>query len=122
MPDNPEITIHTTEGVTVASVESSSILNPQCVEAVRAKLFDLVQQQGPSKLILDISKVEHLSSAALGMLINLQETCRKQTGQLILVGATDAIAKLFEITKLSKLFRLAKTERDAMQLLGVSKT
>ncbi len=120
MTDDSQITVRTNAGVTVASLQGSSILDSQYIEAMRTQLFDLVEQTAPCKLILDISKVDHLSSAALGVLITLQENCRKTKGKLVICGATDGIAKLFELTKLNKLLKFADNEDDAMTILGTS--
>ena len=47
------------------------------------------------KLLLDFGQVEHLSSAALGMLINVNSKIKQQSGQLRLVNIKPQIVEVF---------------------------
>lgn len=120
MPQKVRIVIQTIQDVTVATIEDSSVIDPQHIEEVRVALFDLIEKQNRRKLVLDITKVRHLSSAALGVLIPLQETYRKAKGQMFLVGVSDGIMKLFKITRLDKLLQFAATEGEALTKCGVT--
>ncbi|NOT00564.1 MAG: STAS domain-containing protein [Phycisphaerales bacterium] len=120
MLQKTRIVIQTIQDVTVATVEDSSVIDPQHIEELRVALFNLIEKQDKRKLILDITKVKHLSSAALGVLIPLQEAYRKAKGQMFLVGASDGIMKLFKITRLDKLLQFADTENEALKKFGVT--
>lgn len=120
MAGDDRIVIQTLYDVTVATVNDSSIIDPQHIENLRVTLFDLIDKQNRTKLILDITKVKHLSSAALAVLIPLQEKYAKAKGKLILVGVCDGIMKLFTITKLNKMLVFAATEEEAMSKIGAT--
>ena len=117
----PRIVIQTVhEQVTVATIEDSSMIDPVHIEAVKTVLYDLIDKQNRRKLILDMTKVQYLSSAALGVLIPLQEKYKKAKGTMVLVGVSDSIMKLFTITCLDKLLNFAPTEAKALSILGVA--
>ena len=121
MPAAPRILIQTIHGsVTIATIEDSSMIDPTQIAEVKAILFDLIDKQDRRKLILDMSKVHHLSSAALGVLIPLQEKYERAEGAMILVGVSESIMKLFTITCLDKLLKFAPTEAKALSILGVA--
>ena len=120
MAQKARILIQTVHDVTVATIEDSSIIDPQHIEEMRRTLFELIEKQDRRRLILDITKVRHLSSAALGVLIPLQEAYRKAKGTMVLVGVSDGIMKLFKLTKLDKLLEFAATEKEALRSFGLT--
>ena len=58
------------------------------------------------KLLLSFENVEHLSSAALGTLITVNNKIRQKGGQLRLSNIDPQIYEVFVITKLNKLFQI----------------
>jgi anti-sigma B factor antagonist len=58
--------------------------------------------------------VDHLSSAALGMLINVNKKVKEQNGQLRLTNIKQQIYEVFVITKLNKLFRILPTRAEGL--------
>ena len=63
--------IQTVEDCTVACFLDSRILDEATIQVVGDQMYRLVDS-GLVKIILDFSNVEHLSSAALGKLINMK--------------------------------------------------
>lgn len=112
------INIQNIYDVTVATVDDTSVIDPAFIEQIRVTLFELIDKKDRKKLILDLTKVRHLSSAALGVLIPLQEKYKNARGKLVLVGVNEDIQRLFAITRLDKLLTLAETEDAALKLLG----
>ncbi len=114
----PSVVVQQIQDVTIATITESSIIDPQQIEQLRKVLFDLIDNQDRRKLILDIAKVKHLSSSALGLLIPLQEKYKQAKGKLVLAGVCPGIMKLFTITRLDKMLTFADSEKKAMSLLG----
>lgn len=63
---------------------------------------------------MDFADVDHLSSAALGMLITINNRVRAKGGQLRLATIDPQIYEVFAITKLNKLFNICDTAEQAM--------
>lgn len=55
------------------------------------------QINGISKLVLDMNKVEYVSSAGLRVILSAQKVMNKQ-GKMIVVGVSDLIMEIFEVT------------------------
>ena len=61
-------------------------------------------ERGDRKFIVDFSKTDYVDSSGLGVLVTLSKKIREQGGQLSLVGLSEDLRTLFELTKLDTLF------------------
>lgn len=102
------------ETVEVVSFSDRKILEELSIREIEEELFALVSATPAIQLLLDFSNVEHLSSAALGMLINLQKEVGKQKGQLKLADIRPQIYEVFKITRLTKMFDIHGSVDEAM--------
>ena len=61
-------------------------------------------ERGDRKFRLDFSKTDYVDSSGLGVLVTLSKKIREQGGQLSLVGLSEDLRTLFELTILDTLF------------------
>jgi anti-sigma B factor antagonist len=66
------------------------------------------------KILIDFATVDHLSSAALGMLININSKVKARNGNLRLANIKSSIREVFVITKLDKLFKILGSRDEAL--------
>ena len=66
------------------------------------------------KLLLSFANVEHMSSAALGMLITLNKKVAEASGVLKLSDIAPQIYEVFRITRLNQLFDISDTAENAV--------
>jgi anti-anti-sigma factor len=111
--------VQTIKDATVVTIEDSSLVDILHIERLGSELNELVEKRDRRKLVLDITKVAHLSSAALSVLLTVNQAVTKAKGQFILCGASKDIKKLFKITALNKLFTFADTEADGLKKMGI---
>lgn len=90
-----------------------NILEEARIAEIGDHITRLIDQSNNPKLLLDFSNVEHLSSAALGMLININNRIRAKAGQLRLANIDPQIYEVFTITKLHKLFQIYDEAQEA---------
>lgn len=100
--------------VTVASFTDKKILDEANIQVIGDQLFNLVDEDGRTRIVLDFTNVEYLSSAALGKLITLDKKVKAARGQLRLCAIRPEILEVFEITRLNKLFDIRTTQDDAL--------
>ncbi|MCK6457500.1 MAG: STAS domain-containing protein [Phycisphaerae bacterium] len=67
----------------------------------------------PKKLILNLGQVQYMDSSGVGTLVELLRRVNAYKGKLALVGLTDRVRSVFEITKLDKFFSIHATEDEA---------
>ena len=101
--------------VTVVNFTENKILDEARIQIIGDQLFQLVDELGRRKILLNFGNVEYLSSAALGKFITLNKKVQAAGGKLILCNIDANIYEVFEITKLNKLFNIQKEEQAALQ-------
>jgi anti-sigma B factor antagonist len=115
MPDTSQrLNVTDLKDVKVIDFVDSKILDEANIAEIGQNLTTLVVAKERPKLLLDFANVDHLSSAALGMLINVNNKVKHQNGQLRLANIKPQIMEVFEITKLNKLFKILPTRADAL--------
>jgi anti-sigma B factor antagonist len=87
------------------------------VEKMGASLKELVDAARGTPLVFDFSRVSHLSSAALGLLIGLERRVIPNGGRMILAGLSDDLLEIFRITRLDGVFDICGEVKDAIALL-----
>jgi len=120
MATAPKIVTQKMLDVTIVDFQEARLLDTYQIEAIGEQLFKLVDQMDRKKLILDFSKVQFLSSSAIGMLMNLHKKCQAIKGSYVLCGVRPEIMKVFELMKLTKLLRFCADEKEAFAFFGLA--
>ncbi len=91
--------------VTVVQFKSNKYLATDDIQQLGDELFQVVDD-GSTQVVLDMSAIDFLSSAALNRLIMLNKKFKDVGGALRLSGLTSEIDKIFTITRLNTLFKI----------------
>jgi anti-sigma B factor antagonist len=108
--------------IRVVEFVQSKILDEANIADIGTRVGDVIDAEPRPRLLLDFRNVDHLSSAALGMLINANNRVREKNGELRLCDIKRQILEVFTITKLDKLFRIYPNRQAALDSFGVQKT
>ena len=100
-----------TLGATV--IEVNGEIDVYTAPKLREKLFSLIEG-GTYRLILDLEGVEFLDSTGLGALIGGLKRVRAHDGSIDIVCTQSRILRIFEITRLNKVFEIYFTAGDAL--------
>ena len=102
------------EGVAVISLggEADVYTSPR----IKQEIVDLLNN-GTNKLVVDLTGVEYLDSTGLGVLIGGLKRAREREGDLKLICDNLRILRIFEITGLTKIFDIHRSEADALATL-----
>jgi anti-sigma B factor antagonist len=74
---------------------------------ILAKALNDLIDAGRYRLILDLSKVEYMSSAGLRIMVTTQTACRgHEGGDLFLSGVPQRIYETLELTEFVKIFKI----------------
>ncbi len=104
--------------VTVIRFTESRILDSGVIQQLGDSLFRIVDEEGASKLVVNLAEVSFLSSAALNRLILLKKKVQQQDGQLKLVEMKPEIQRVFEISRLDTFFDILDQQATALEQLG----
>jgi anti-anti-sigma factor len=91
-----------------------------------ALIFDTLMEEITAELdraasgswVLDLSSVNYLSSAGLGLLVNIRQKLRQSRGKLALCGLSPRLVELFRSCCLERLFLIVPTRAAALKAIG----
>jgi anti-sigma B factor antagonist len=90
-----------------------NILDEANIQQIGEEITAIINAEPAPKLLINFTDVDHLSSAALGTLITINNRVRTLKGQLRLSNIDPNIYQVFQITKLNKLFDIHDTADKA---------
>lgn len=100
--------------VTVVRFREPRITDPLEIEELGKELYQVLEVKNSSKLVLDFSAVEFLSSATLGKLISLNRKVRLCKSALRLCNIRPPIMEIFKLCDLQRIFDIRASEPDAL--------
>lgn len=118
MPPESRIRVKRINDVTQVEFLDRNILDEGNIQVIGDEIAALVDAGANPKLVLSFVNVEHLSSAALGTLITINNRVRAKSGQLRLCNIDPQIYEVFAITRLNKLFQIHTTAEEAIKSLS----
>lgn len=111
-------TIQKVEKWCVVEFRQTSLMDPIELERMGQNLYHLVDAQDQRRLILDFSRVQYLSSQAIGVLLTLKrklDALPKST--LVLCGVGPKLEELLKITRLTRVLIIKPTQREALKIV-----
>ena len=94
-------------------------LDFHCASELRSELMKLAERQA-SKVAVDFKKVNYIDSSGLAAFVELFQSMKRYGGKLVLYHLTDGVRSVFEVAKLDSIFRLARSEEEALSLVSTS--
>jgi len=113
-PAESEELLHiSTEGpIQIVRVQTARVAD-ESIEGVRQGLIAVAEQH--AEIVLDLSRVEYISSMGLSTLVSLYKRVRAKNGHMILAGLQPAVRTILETTYLLKLFPTAPDRAQAVR-------
>ena len=105
-PKESRLVIQRDREVTRIEFLDRNILEEASIQQIGDEISQIIEQSANPKILISFENVEHLSSAALGTLITVNNKVRQKGGQLRLSNIDPQIYEVFVITKLNKLFQI----------------
>jgi anti-anti-sigma factor len=118
---NREITL-----VGFADIETPSVEQGKTLVRVPGERFvALIEAENSEsrtwkRVLIDLDKIDFLSSRVLGKIIALNKRLSQSGGQLVLSSAPPDLQKVFVITKLDKFFTLCRDKDEALKMFGTT--
>jgi len=109
------LTIESDGEITRVGFLEKDILEESIIQVIGDEIGTAIDSSPSPRLLIDFSNVRHLSSAALGMLITINNKVRQKSGQLRLSNIDKQIYEVFVITKLNKLFQIFDDSEEALK-------
>jgi anti-sigma B factor antagonist len=110
------------DGILTIRIEDDRLVDPSILTRLFDDLNALMNKTTEDRVIVDFSPVEFMASSALGKLVQFQKKSKEYNAKVKLAGICPDIYEVFKITKLNKVFDIAKDEataRKAFQKTGL---
>ena len=118
VPDVPnELAVRQEGDICIVAFNTRKIIDELQIHQIGEALSQLVETRTAPKILLDFSQVEHLSSAALSVLITTHRQVADRGGSVVLDNIHPQIYEVFRITQLNKVLSIHKTTQDAVKAL-----
>lgn len=118
MPSESRLRIRKQDSVVQIEFIDRNILDEGNIQMISEEISRLIDAEATPKLLISFANVDHLSSAALGALITINNKIRQKNGQLRLAGIDPQIYEVFVITRLNKLFQIHESVDEAIKSFG----
>ena len=116
MAENPaKLIIEENDGIAQVRFVDQDILEEAAIAQIGKEMSQLIDRMSNPKLLIDFNQVNHLSSAALGALITVNNKIKRKGGQLRLSNINTQIYEVFLITKLNELFKIYDDAKEAVE-------
>ncbi len=89
------------------TIEQSPVLHKSLVA--------ICKEHSPKKLIVDLHAVPYVDSSGVGTLVEIFRRVGKYGGKMYLVGMSNMVRGVFEITKLDQFFTILDSEEEALK-------
>lgn len=101
-------------GISIVEFIDRNILDEANIQLIGDEISSLIEADPALKLLISFANVDHLSSAALGTLITINNKLRAK-GQLRLANIDPQIYEVFVITRLNNIFKIHSTTDEAVK-------
>lgn len=102
------------QGVSIVNIVDRAIIHDSEIAQMGQELDDLLDQ-GRRRIVLDFGNVKHLSSQAVGVLIQAQRRAKSGGGLLKLCNPNPAVAEVFKITNLPRAIEIHTDHANALR-------
>ena len=125
MPATECLEIDEIHGITIVHLLDDRLVEGNEIEDLGKELYGLIESEGRRKLVLNLSSVEFISSAGLGIvnsivppslgkLVVLQKKMNTHGGTLRFCCLRPDVHEVFTVTQLDRLFDIRESEADAL--------
>ena len=91
------------DGVTVLTLDGDALGGPD--GSAMHDALHASRDGEPARVVVDLSRVRHMNSSGLGMLIGALTTARSSGGDLRLAAPGERVVTLLDVTQLSGVFQ-----------------
>lgn len=101
-------------GSVVAEIDG--YLDAHTVVGFEEQMNSLIEA-GASRIVVDLERLNYISSAGIGAMIGLVQRLRRSSGDLVLVRPSPKVQKILDLLGFTEIFKIVSTEDEALAAL-----
>jgi|SRR5688500_2837943 stage II sporulation protein AA (anti-sigma F factor antagonist) len=102
----------------VVELTLPELIDPLEFDRLNAAMLDVLDGKADHQWVLDLSRVNYMGSAMLGLIVNVRQRVKSGGGKLVLCGLSQRLLEIFRACSMERLFTIARTRPDALRLTG----
>ena len=114
MPVTTHLDIEERDDVAIIRFREPRLTDPMAIEELGGQLYQVLEFKNSSKLVIDLSNVEFLPSAAIGKLISLNRKAKGCQASLRVCGLQQGVRDIFHMCALDRVFEVRDDVRAAV--------
>ncbi len=95
-------------------------LDQSCIGKLKEKVANVMEKYQIRYLILNFDKLSFMDSTGIGFIIGRYAEVKKKNGMVFICSMNRMVERIFNLSGLSKICFVAKTENDALGYLEVA--
>ena len=107
------IALSETRGIDVIQFREVRMVDDGTIQLLGEELKQAISGKPGIKLVVDLTAIEQMGSAALGKLITLSRRVQQAQGRLVLCGLSLELQEIFQIARLKDYFMVFDTQEQA---------
>ncbi|MCB9845379.1 MAG: STAS domain-containing protein [Phycisphaeraceae bacterium] len=112
--EDSRLRVRRQDGIIRVEFIDRNILDEANIQQIGEEISQIIDAETNPRLLISFANVDHLSSAALGTLITINNRIKAKSGQLRLSDIDPQIYEVFVITRLNKIFNIHEDESQAI--------
>jgi anti-sigma B factor antagonist len=96
------------------------VLNGPMTMDTRTPFQTAIRSEAAKRLVIDLNGVPYIDSAGLGALVVGHVSFMKSGREVVLTGINDAVASLFQITRVENLFAVYPSVEEALKPISAA--
>ncbi len=87
---------------------------------LREKVDSALETEGLTHILLNLKELSFMDSSGLGVILGRYKYVKTLGGEMVVCSISPHIKRLFEMSGMFKIVKLASNEMDALYVLGVA--
>ena len=113
MDDNFSIEVEQLPQRNIAIVRVAGYLDAHTFEQLEEAMSDLFGKKN-YRVIVDLSKVQYISSAGAGVFIGALSEAQEHNGNIVLMNPTPNVREVFDLLGLTQIFHIVQDAKTAL--------
>jgi anti-anti-sigma factor len=110
--------VHQHQNVGVLELKLPEVVDSTDFDHLNQSLLGLLDGSRGKTWIIDLSHVQYLGSAMLGLMVNLRQQLKNIGGTMVLCNLSPRVSDVFRTSCMERLFQIAGSKPAALRLVS----
>lgn len=114
----PYLNVRKIGSAVVLEFTRTDLTDGALIQNLGDEIYQIIKPISTPGVIIDLAQVQRLSSATLGMLVNLRKVIEEMGGRMCVANVAPPLREIFKLTRLDVTLHLQESVAAAVESLG----